>query len=47
LLNAYETNLQAGLVLEQQAFVSLAATEDRNEGINAFLEKRRPQFNGK
>lgn len=47
LLNAYETNLQAGLVLEQQAFVTLAATDDRNEGINAFLEKRRPQFSGK
>ncbi len=46
-LNAYETTLQAGLALEQQAFVSLAATDDRNEGIAAFLEKRKPHYVGK
>ena len=47
LLNAYETTLQAGLAYEQQAFVSLAATDDRNEGLAAFLEKRKPQYTGK
>ena len=47
ILNAYETTLQAGLQFEQQAFVSLAATEDRNEGIDAFLEKRKPHYSGK
>ena len=47
LLNAYETPLQAGLAFEQQAFVSLAATEDRNEGLAAFLEKRKPHYLGK
>lgn len=46
-LAAFETTLQAGLALEQQAFVTLAATEDRNEGIAAFLEKRKPTFTGK
>lgn len=45
--NAQETNLSQGLRQERQAFVWLAATEDRNEGINAFLEKRTPSYRGK
>ncbi len=47
LLNAFETNLDAGLRYERKAFVFLAGTEDRNEGISAFLEKRKPEFKGK
>lgn len=46
LLNAFETSLEAGLKYERKAFVMLAGTEDRNEGINAFLEKRKPNFKG-
>lgn len=42
-----ETSLSQGLRQERQAFVWLAGTEDRNEGINAFLEKRAPQYRGK
>jgi len=30
--------------LEQVAFGLVSATEDRNEGMNAFLEKRAPRF---
>lgn len=42
-----ETSLSQGLRQERQAFVWLAGTEDRNEGISAFLEKRAPQYRGK
>lgn len=47
LLKAYETTLETGLNLERKAFTLLAATEDRNEGIAAFMEKRHPNFQGK
>ncbi|MDO6563135.1 2,3-dehydroadipyl-CoA hydratase PaaF [Amphritea sp. 1_MG-2023] len=47
LLKAYETTLETGLNLERKAFTLLAATDDRNEGIAAFMEKRRPAFKGK
>lgn len=47
LLKAYETTLETGLNLERKAFTLLAATDDRNEGIAAFMEKRRPEFKGK
>ncbi|MCP4597752.1 2,3-dehydroadipyl-CoA hydratase PaaF [Neptuniibacter sp.] len=46
LLKAFDTDLASGLVYERKAFTLLAATEDRNEGINAFLEKRKPLFKG-
>ncbi|RTE65807.1 2,3-dehydroadipyl-CoA hydratase [Amphritea opalescens] len=47
LLKAYETTLETGLNLERKAFTLLAATDDRREGIAAFMEKRRPEFKGK
>lgn len=46
ILASYETSLSQGLELERKAFLFLAASEDRQEGINAFLEKRTPQFKG-
>ncbi|MCO0822764.1 2,3-dehydroadipyl-CoA hydratase, partial [Enterobacter hormaechei] len=39
--------LQAGLAQERQLFALLAATDDRREGINAFLQKRTPDFKGR
>ena len=33
--------------LEQAAFGALAASEDRNEGMDAFLQKRDPDFQGR
>jgi enoyl-CoA hydratase len=47
LSQAFETSLSSGLDFERKTFVMLAASEDRNEGIQAFLEKRKPNFKGK
>ena len=47
LLKAFETPLENGLYLERKSYNLLAATEDRQEGLNAFLEKRQPLFTGR
>ena len=39
--------LEQGLDIENQAFSEVCATQDKNEGITAFLEKRKPTFQGK
>ena len=41
-----ETDLLSGLELEARSFGTLAATHDLKEGVLAFMEKRRPNFNG-
>jgi enoyl-CoA hydratase/carnithine racemase len=46
-LAAEETGLSAGLEQERRLYELAMATEDRVEGLNAFLEKRRPQFRGR
>lgn len=46
-LNAYETTLSAGLMHERYANLSLYHTEDKAEGISAFLDKRTPQWKGR
>jgi enoyl-CoA hydratase/carnithine racemase len=42
-----EMSLQEGLFLEASLFGVCCATEDKNEGTKAFLEKRAAQFKGK
>lgn len=44
---SYETTLAEGLLFERRVFHSLFATEDQSEGMNAFLEKREPNFRDK
>jgi enoyl-CoA hydratase/carnithine racemase len=44
---SYETTLAEGLRFERRLFHALFATEDQTEGMNAFMEKRAPQFRGK
>lgn len=41
------SNLPDGLSYEKSTFGLCFATEDHNEGIAAFLEKRQPEFKGK
>ena len=47
LRQAHEVSLTQGLQQERQLFTLLAATEDRQEGIAAFLEKRPAAFKGR
>ncbi|HKB51980.1 MAG TPA: enoyl-CoA hydratase-related protein [Solirubrobacterales bacterium] len=44
---AEETALSAGLENERRLYELTMATEDRVEGMQAFLEKREPKFEGK
>jgi enoyl-CoA hydratase/carnithine racemase len=46
-LAAEETPLAAGLANERRLFELAMATEDRVEGMRAFLDKRRPSFQGR
>jgi enoyl-CoA hydratase/carnithine racemase len=46
-LAAEETGLAAGLESERRNYELAMATEDRVEGMRAFLEKREPEFEGK
>ncbi|MGB9741043.1 MAG: enoyl-CoA hydratase/isomerase family protein [Candidatus Bathyarchaeia archaeon] len=42
-----ETSLDAALALEREGFGVVASTEDLQEGVSAFTEKRKPVFKGK
>jgi enoyl-CoA hydratase len=44
---AYETTLREGLRFERRVFYATFATEDRKEGMQAFVEKRTPNFNNR
>jgi enoyl-CoA hydratase len=41
---AYESPLSEGISYERRLFHSLFGTEDKNEGMQAFLAKRKPEF---
>ncbi len=41
---SYETTLREGLLFERRLFHAMFATCDQKEGMQAFLEKREPQF---
>jgi len=47
ILKSSNTSLDEGLDFERKSFYLLFASEDRKEGMKAFLEKRKPDFKGK
>ena len=44
---AQSATLDAGLEFERKAFYLLFATEDKKEGVDAFVNKRKPTFKGR
>jgi len=44
---AFEMTLGQGLIYERRLFQILAASEDRKEGMAAFIEKRDPSWSGR
>jgi enoyl-CoA hydratase len=44
---AYEMSLTDGLAHERRLFYLLFASDDQKEGMNAFMEKREPEFTGR
>lgn len=46
ILHGADASLGAALALERKAVQLLFATEDKQEGMGAFMEKRRPQYKG-
>jgi enoyl-CoA hydratase len=47
IMKSFDTTIEGGLEYERKAFYLLFASEDMKEGLNAFIEKRKPEWKGK
>ncbi|MFD1378752.1 enoyl-CoA hydratase-related protein [Fodinicurvata halophila] len=47
ILHGADASLGTALALERKAVQVLFASQDKQEGMNAFLEKRKPTYSGK
>lgn len=45
--NVFDDYLDRGLMVERRNFFMLFATEDQQEGMRAYLEKRKPEWSGR
>lgn len=45
--NGLETDLETALALEREGFGTVGSTEDLQEGVKAFTEKRKPAWKGR
>jgi enoyl-CoA hydratase/carnithine racemase len=43
---AWSTSLEKGMQIEQHGWAMTYGTKDQKEGMNAFLEKRKPVYTG-
>lgn len=47
ILKSFDTTVEGGLEYERKAFYLLFASDDMKEGMNAFVEKRKPEWKHK
>jgi enoyl-CoA hydratase len=47
ILKSFDTTIEGGLDYERKLFYLLFASEDQKEGMQAFMEKRTPDFKGR
>jgi enoyl-CoA hydratase/carnithine racemase len=47
ILAGQDAPLEAALMMERKAFQLLFASADQREGMQAFLEKRKPRYSGR
>lgn len=47
IMKSFDTTIEGGLEYERKAFYLLFASDDMKEGMNAFVEKRKPEWKGK
>lgn len=47
IMRAFDTTVEVGLEFERKSFYMLFASDDMKEGMNAFVEKRKPVWKGK